>query len=128
MLNLKTLSNLNRLQRHAAIKKPPPIVPLPRRRYRTDGGSRLFAPRSRGQDQRRDSTFTRLLSVKNKPLEEHCIGRPEANIVVPVIGSVIVAVGDAAVVRVVVPRAAAYDAVGAVTVDPFLYAGSPFRR
>ena len=67
----------------------------------------------REQDQRRDSTFTRLFSVKNKPLEGRCIGRPKANVVVPVIRIVPIAVGDAAVVRVVVPRAAAYDAVGA---------------
>ena len=53
-----------------------------------------------------------FVSVKNKPLEGRCIGRPEANVVVPVVRIVPIAVGDAAVVRVVVPRATAYDAVG----------------
>ena len=45
-------------------------------------------------------------------LKSYCPGRPEANVVVPVVRIVPIAVGDAAVVRVVVPRATAYDAVG----------------
>ena len=50
---------------------------------------------------------------KVRKLESYCPGRPEANIVEPVVRKVPIAVGDAAEVRDAAPRATAYDAVGA---------------
>ena len=51
-----------------------------------------------------------------------CIGKAEANVVVPVRGRVVVAVGDPRVRRVVVPRPAALDAVGALCRLPYMVA------
>lgn len=50
---------------------------------------------------------------KVRKSETYCPGRPEANIVDPATRNAPIAVGGAAAARDAVPRAAAYDAVGA---------------
>jgi hypothetical protein len=57
-----------------------------------------------------------------------CIGKAEADVVVAIAGCVVVAIRYTAVLRVVVPRPAAYDAVGAFGRLPLFVMPNSVRR